>query len=164
MAKVDFFLKIDGIEGESMDAKHAKEIELQSWSWGAMNRGTFSSTMGGGAGKVCMHDFTLSQVIQKSTPKLVKSCATGAHIANALLTCRKAGGGNQPGQEYLKIKFYDILVSHYQTGGHGGDVVPTDSISLNFAKIDFSYAPQKQDGTLDGPIVATCDLKPNTAS
>src|SRR5579872_3562562 len=147
MAAVDFFLKIDGIPGESLDSKHKDEIELQSWSWGAQNSGTFASTSGGGAGKVHMQDFTFAQVIQKSTPKLLKACATGAHIPSAVLTCRKAGGGDTPGQEYLKIKFCDILVSHYQTGGHPGEVVPTDSISLNFAKIEFSYAPQKQDGT-----------------
>jgi type VI secretion system secreted protein Hcp len=164
MAKVDFFLKIDGIEGESMDAKHAKEIELQSWSWGAMNSGTFSSTSGGGGGKVSHQDFTFSQVIQKSTPKLVDACNTGKHIPNAVLTCRKAGGGTNPGQEYLKIKFSDILVSHYQTGGHPGDVVPTDSISLNYAQIEFSYAPQKQDGTLDGALISKFNLKTNTSS
>jgi type VI secretion system secreted protein Hcp len=159
MAKVDFFLKIDGIKGESMDSKHKDEIELQSWSWGAMNSGTFASTSGGGAGKVSMQDFAFSQVLQRSTPDLVKACATGKHIPNAILTCRKAGGGDKPGQEYLIITFYDILCAHYQTGGHPGDVVPTDSVSLNFAKIKFGYAPQKKDGTLDGMVYATYDLK-----
>lgn len=159
MAKVDFFLKIEGIPGESMDHKHKEEIELQSWSWGAMNSGTFASTSGGGGGKVSMQDFHFSQVIQKSTPKLVDACACGSHIPMATLICRKAGGGNVPGQEYLKIKFYDLLVSNYQTGGHPGDVVPTDSISLNFSKIEFAYCPQKKDGTLDGPITSIFDLK-----
>ena len=34
MAAVDFFLKIDGIEGESTQKGHEKEIEIQSWSFG----------------------------------------------------------------------------------------------------------------------------------
>ena len=37
---VDYFLKIDGIEGESKDSKHAKEIDLLSWSWGASQTGS----------------------------------------------------------------------------------------------------------------------------
>jgi len=135
-----------------------------SWSWGESNTGTFSSTSGGGSGKVSHQDFNFTQVIQKSTPKLVDSCNTGKHIKKAVLTCRKAGGGNNPGQEYLKITFGDILVSHYQTGGHPGDVVPTDSISLNYSQIEFSYAPQKQDGTLDGAIISKFNLKTNTSS
>ena len=40
MALVDYFLKIDGIEGESQDSKHSKEIELESWSWGETQTGT----------------------------------------------------------------------------------------------------------------------------
>ena len=34
MAAFDYFLKIDGIQGESTDAKHKDEIEVLSWSWG----------------------------------------------------------------------------------------------------------------------------------
>ena len=29
----DIFLKIDGIDGESMDDKHKNEIEVLSWRW-----------------------------------------------------------------------------------------------------------------------------------
>lgn len=32
---VDYFLKLDGIEGESADSNHKNEIQLMSWSWGA---------------------------------------------------------------------------------------------------------------------------------
>ena len=39
MAVVDFFLKVDGIEGESQDSKHKGEIEVVSWSWGETNAG-----------------------------------------------------------------------------------------------------------------------------
>ncbi len=35
MAAIDYFLKIDGIDGESQDDKHKNEIDLDSWSWGA---------------------------------------------------------------------------------------------------------------------------------
>ena len=31
MALVDYFLKIDGIEGESQDATHKGEIDVVSW-------------------------------------------------------------------------------------------------------------------------------------
>ncbi|MGH2698518.1 MAG: type VI secretion system tube protein Hcp [Actinomycetota bacterium] len=32
MAAVDYFLKIDGIPGESQDAKHKDEIDVNAWS------------------------------------------------------------------------------------------------------------------------------------
>jgi type VI secretion system secreted protein Hcp len=85
-------------------------------------------------------------------------CATGEHIKEATLTCRKAG---KEQQEYLKVKFSDLLISNYQTGGSSGDVVPLEQITFNFAKVEFSYAAQKPDGSLDSPVVHNYDLKLN---
>jgi type VI secretion system secreted protein Hcp len=154
----DYFLKIEGIEGESTDKKHKNEIDLQSWSWGETQMGAHSGGGGGGAGKVSMQDFSFAMSVNKASPKLMLACASGEHIKGALLVCRKAGKDQQ---EYLKIKFSDLLVSSYQTGGSAGDVIPTDQISLNFAKIEFEYYPQKPDGGLDAKVVTGWDLKQN---
>lgn len=164
MAKVDYFLNIDGIKGESLDSKHKDEIELLSHSFGGTNSGSFASISGGGSGKVAMQDFHFHQVIQKSSPLLLKAMATGQHIKKAILVCRKAGGGATPGQEFLKITLGDLLVSSYNLHGSPDDVVPTDQITLNFSTVEYSYCPQKQDGTLDGAIVAKHDLKQNISA
>ena len=158
MALVDFFLKIDGIEGESTDSKHKGEIDIHSFSWGASNGGTFSTGGGGGAGKVNMQDFHFTMTINKASVKLMLACAGGDHIKTAVLTCRKAGKDQQ---EYYKVTMSDLLVSSYQSGGGGGDTLPIDSISLNFAKVENEYKEQKSDGTLGGAIKAGWDLKLN---
>lgn len=159
MAAVDYFLKIDGIEGESHDDKHKGEIDLESWSWGESQSGTHSGGGGGGAGKVHMQDFHFVMKVNKSSPKLLLACATGEHIKEATLTCRKAG---KEQQEYLKIKMTDLLVSSYQTGGSAGSsVVPSDQISVNYSKIEFEYKEQKADGSLGGSVKAGYDLKAN---
>jgi type VI secretion system secreted protein Hcp len=158
MAAADYFLKIDGIEGESQDSKHKGEIEIQSFSFGATQTGSFAAGGGGGAGKVSMQDFHFTVPVNKSSPKLMLACASGQHIKKAVLTVRKAG---KEQQEYLKYTFSDILVSSYQTGGGGGDVMPVDQISLNFAKIEQEYKEQKADGTLAGSVKAGWDLKQN---
>jgi type VI secretion system secreted protein Hcp len=59
----------------------------------------------------------------------------------------------------MKFTFSDLLVSSYQTGGSGGDVVPMEQISLNYAKIEVEYKEQKPDGTLGGAVKAGYDLK-----
>ena len=159
MAAVDYFLKIDGIDGESHDDKHKNEIDVESFSWGETQSGTHSGGGGGGAGKVVMQDFHFVKKIDKSSPKLMLACATGAHIKEATLTCRKAG---EKQQNFLTIKMSDLLVSSYQTGGSGhSDIVPTDQISLNYSKIEWEYKMQKPDGTLDAPVKAGYDLKLN---
>lgn len=158
MAMVDYFLKADGIDGESADSKHKGEIELESFSWGEHQTGTAASGGGMGAGKVAMQDLHAVMKVNKASPKLLLACAAGEHIKKAVLTCRKAGTDQQ---EYLKITLSDCLVSSYQTGGNQTTLVPTDQFALNFAKIEFEYKEQKADGTLGGPVKTGWDLKAN---
>jgi len=155
MAAVDYFLKIKGVEGEATADGHANEIQVESWSWGETNSGTAGHGGGAGAGKVSMQDFHFVMRVNKATPKLMLACATGDHFGEASLACRKAG---QKQQDYMTIKMTDILISSYQTGGSHGEVVPVDQISLNFAKIEMEYKPQKADGTLGSAINAGWDL------
>jgi type VI secretion system secreted protein Hcp len=159
MAVVDYFLKLDGINGESTDSKHKGEIDILSWGWGATQSGTMSIGGGGGAGKVAFSDMHFAMKMNKASPKLALACSSGEHIKNAQLTCRKAG---KEQQEYLVIKLAEVLVSSYQTAGGGGDnPIPTDSFSFNFAKIEMEYKEQKSDGTLGGVVKSHWSVKEN---
>ena len=159
MAAVDYFLKIEGIDGESADAKHKGEIDLDSWTCGESQGGTMAFGGGGGAGKVQMQDFHFTMKVNKATPKLILACASGEHIKKAVLTCRKAG---KEQQEFLKYTFSDILISSYQTGGaSNGGVIPNDQIAFNYGKMEVEYKEQKADGTMGGPIKTGWDLKAN---
>jgi len=113
MALVDYFLKIDGISGESTDDKHKGEIEVASFSWG-VRQTTARATGGAGAGKATFQDFQFTKVSDKASPALFQKCATGEHIKQAVLTARKAG---ETQQEFLKVTLSDLLVSSYQSGG-----------------------------------------------
>jgi len=154
----DMFLKIDGIEGESSDDKHKNEIEVESFSWGLTQTGTFAFGGGAGAGKAQFQDFHFVTNTSKASPKLFLTCAAGEHIKEATLTVRKSG---ENPQDYLFIKMNDVLISSYQTGGSQGGGNPVDQVSLNFAKIEYSFKPQKPDGSLEAAIVAGWDLKLN---
>lgn len=156
MAAVDYFLKIDGIEGESHDSKHKGEIEIASFAFGANNSGSFATGGGGGSGKVHMQDFHFTMPLQKASPKLMLACASGQHVAKAVLTCRKAGKDQQ---EYLQVNFSDLLISSFQSGGSSSDVLPTDQISFNFGKVEYVYKEQAADGTLGGTVKAGFDVK-----
>lgn len=161
MAAVDYFLEIDGIKGESHDDKFKSKgaIDLESWSWGETNSGGQSYGGGGGAGKVVMQDFHFVMKMNRASGELLLACATGKHIPKATLTCRKAGGKQEP---YLVIKFADLLISSYQTGGSShGDVVPTDQISFNFAKIWSEYFEQDAKGVMKTAGIKGYDIKAN---
>src|SRR5258708_34381438 len=95
MAQVDYFLKIDGIDGESSDAKHKGEIDLQSWGFGAFQSGTMHSGVGGGAGKVSIQDAHFGTQVGKASPKLLFACSNGPHIRKAVLVARISGKDQQ---------------------------------------------------------------------
>jgi type VI secretion system secreted protein Hcp len=156
---VDYFLKIDGIDGESTDAKHKNEIEVLSWSWGE-SAPVGHPGGGGGSGKVQMEDLNFNARHSKASPHMLLACASGKHLKSAVLTARKAGKDQQ---EFLTFSLSDLLVSSYQTGGSEGLEVPMDSVSLNFAKIQVEYKELKADGTLGGSVKAGWDVKQNKA-
>jgi type VI secretion system secreted protein Hcp len=155
----DYFIKFDGIKGESSDSKHKGEIDVESWSWGETNVRPGPGGGGGGGGKVAMQDFNFVMRLNSASPSLMQACATGKHIKTATLTGRKAGKDQL---DYLTFKFQDVLVSSYQTGGsEQGDDVPFDQVSFNFAKIEVDYKLQRPDGSPGPSVKFGFDLKTN---
>jgi type VI secretion system secreted protein Hcp len=155
---VDYFLKIDGISGESADDKHKGEIELLSFSWGVSNPASPGVGGGAGAGKASFQDFHFVARTSKASPKLFLACASGQHVPSALFTARRAG---KPSIEFLKIKLREVLVSSYQVGGSEPDEEPLDQVSLNFGKVELEYRPVGSSGKFEAPIKAGWDVKKN---
>ena len=153
---VDVFLKLGDIKGESKDSKHVGEIDVLSWSWGVSQTGSMSAGGGGGAGKANFSDLNIMHALDKASPVLMSKCATGEHIKEATLVSRKAGKGQQ---EYLIVKLNDILITSVQPSGSSEH--PMESVSMQFAKVDLEYKPQKEDGTLDAGLHFKYDIKAN---
>lgn len=157
MAAFDYFLKVDGIAGESTDSKHKDEIDVLSWSWGESHAGSAGSGGGGGAGKVQMQDLHVTTNMSKASPALMLACASGQHIKSAILSGRRGGKG---ALEFLTFSLSDVLVSSYQTGGTAAEP-PVDAVSLNFAKIQIEYKQLGPAGKLGASAKAGWDVKQN---
>jgi type VI secretion system secreted protein Hcp len=143
----DIFIKIGDIKGESQADGHKDEIELMSWSWGATQSGSTQSLTGSTAGKVNVHDLTFTKLVDVATPNLVKAVCGGTAYKEALLVCQKSAGNGKPKVPYLKIKLGNVLISSYSTGGAGGSDETTETISLNFGKVELTYTQQTPEGT-----------------
>jgi type VI secretion system secreted protein Hcp len=156
-SSADYYLKIEGVEGESESEGHKGEIEIAAFSISNEQVGSGSGGGGSGTGKVVFSDMVFTSRINKASPVLLLACSTGKHFPKATFTARKAGEGQQ---DYLKITLTDVLVSGYQLQDQGdGDPVPLDVFTLNFSQIDTEYKPQNADGGLGGAIKAGFDLK-----
>ena len=129
MAQEDYFLKIEGVKGESQDDKHKDEIHVSSFSFGVTNSGTGGSNLGSGGGRSNVQDMHFTKVVDASSPNLFIGCATGKHFPNALVTVRRAG---EKPQEYLTYKLTEVYISSITTSGHEGGGIAQESVSLNF--------------------------------
>ena len=156
-AASDYFLKIEGVPGESSDDKHRGEIEVESWSFGASQSGSMAMGGGGGAGKVSMQDLTISKYIDKSSPKIFEALATGKHLPEIKLVLRS--GSSQV--EYLTWTLKDVVITNYSTGGNSGEDRPMESISFNFAQIKMSYVEQDAKGSTGAAVEFGWDIKAN---
>ena len=154
-----WFLKLDGIPGESTDAAHKDEIDVESWSWGVSHIGSAPSGGGGGAGKASFQDFHFVSRISKASPALLLACATGSHLKEANLSGVR-DVGKAKGPDFLKYKLSDVMVSSVQHGDSAAGV-PSEQFALNFAKVEVSYFPQLGSGKIGPPVTAGFDLKAN---
>ena len=157
MAQADYFLKLDGIKGESKDSKHKGEIQIESFSLGAHNSGTAGVGGGHGAGKVVLQDLTCTHKMDIASPSLFLHCCNGKHIKEGTLVARKAG---ETQLEYLKIKMTDILISSVQDAGHAGSETH-ENFTMNFAKIEIEYHEQNEKGASAGKSNAGWDVQKN---
>jgi type VI secretion system secreted protein Hcp len=154
---VDYFLDLDGVQGESEDAAHKDKIQVLSFSWGARQPGNFGNTAGGSAGKASFADFSFTMQTSKATPKLMQACASGKHIAKAMLYCRKStGDGGQ--QDYMIWTMSPVIVSSYHSGGSSGAEIPIDSVSLNYGAVNIEY---KMQGDTAGSLTTAGTFKWN---
>jgi len=155
MSVADYFLKIEGIEGECKDVSHKGEMQIVSFSKEAIS--PRDSATGMASGKRIWDLARFSMRMDKSFIFLVKYANENKLIKDAILVCRKAGGvgakSQEPGQEYLKITFGNAQMSKVSVrGGKDGDPTPIVDFALNYTKIQEDYQAQTQQGTLSGAV------------
>ena len=79
----EMFLKLDGIEGESLDSVHTGEIEIKDWQWDTINTVKWDINQGGQSTKVDVQHVLLNKFCDKASVTLYQNCVTGKHIRRA---------------------------------------------------------------------------------
>ena len=154
-----WFLKLDGIEGESTNAAHKNEIDVESWSWGITQAGSSGFGGGGGSGKAAFQDMHFVARISKASPKLFLSCATGVHHKVATLSGRRTAGKGKT-VEFLKYKLSDVQVTGVQHSDSEAGT-PMEQFSLQYSKLEMSYSPQATSGKLGAAVTANFNVLQN---
>lgn len=156
------YLKLTGpdIKGESSDKDHGEWIELTSWQHQLRQpRSPVASTSGGHTvGRTEHGALTVIKEMDSASPMLFQALSGGTTFQTAQLDLyRSAGDGNRV--KYLEIQLKNVLIS--QINMSGGDMLPTETIALSYAAIQWKYQKQKIDGGLGGVTLGTWSLTKN---
>lgn len=159
----DAYLFVKDIPGESTDDKHKDWIEVLSYSTGITQRPSGSASTAGGATaeRADFEDFSIVKALDKASPKLAVACAGGTHIPEVKLELCRAG---EQKVKYMEYKLTDCIVSSYKPGGVAKEreTLPTEEVSFNYGKIEWTYTQQKRkDGSAGGNVAAGWDLETN---
>ncbi len=152
-AAVDYFLKIEGVDGESKDSKHPGWIEIESWSWGITSLRDAASGLP--TGKRQHKPFVITKEVDKATPKLMLACADGKHFKELVLT---VSANNR--LDYARYSFFDVFCSEFDNSGANG-AAPMEQISFSYAKIKVEYKEQDAKGAPGATHEATWDFQEN---
>jgi len=156
---VDFFMKLDRLQGESKDAKHRDELEVLSWSFKMNQAASFIRGGGGGTGKVQIGDLQFTHWVDRATPYLIQECCNGKHFDKAILTCRKAGGHPI---EFFKIEMHHVIISSIQWDDEHRNDQMTEKVTLSFSKLLCSYTEQNPDGSAGPTARVSWDIAKNS--
>ena len=158
----DTYLKIEGVDGESRREGHEKEIELDSFSLGGSNPSTVGMGSGGGSGTVTLSSFNVSKKTDAASALLFSAMCRGEHFAKATLTMYVSGGAKA--LEKIIFEFEEVFVDSISWGGSEGMSVPAEQVSFAYGKISITYNIQNPDGTLQGAVPASWDVRTVSAA
>ena len=129
------FLKFASIKGSSTDSKFKDQIELHSFQWGA---GLGVSSARGGdrtTSEPSVSEITGTKQTDKSSELLFKSLLKGDPVGKATISFVAASKGESVA--YATLELEDVIISGLSMSAAGD--LPTESISLNFTKFDWSF-------------------------
>lgn len=153
-AGAEMFLKLDGIAGESQDARQKGAIEVLAWSWGASSSGG-SAAAGTARSKSTADLFVVNKFVDAASPLLLQHVQQGKAIKSATFIVRAPGATPR---EFLKITLHSVSVVSIKASGNHSDARPTESVSFNFSKVTYEYVPQDKSGKSGAAISVAWDV------
>jgi len=155
---VEFYLKLDGFTGESVNVSFRGQIQIASFSFGGTNQSSVGIGTGSGSGKVSLGPLTLVKQPDSASSALFSAMCSGKHIATGLFSIVKAGASQQA---YLTLSMTEVFVTGFSTSS--SNEIPTETILLTYKEIQYTYLMQNSAGNLEAAGAAGWSLAQNKA-
>jgi type VI secretion system secreted protein Hcp len=156
------FLKPDGITGASTSSHGKDEIEVLSYNFGVSMPVTHSVSEGQRThGQANHQDFSVTKYVDMTTPIFLQHCCKGTIIKKMTLRQLRADVAGSDAVVLISIDMDDVLVTSVAVSGSDQ---PVESISFNYAKIQWTYHKQDKTAADKGNVVASHDIATNTVA
>ncbi len=133
------------LSGESIDPRYTGCVDITSWQWGV---GRAISTGVGAGREISLPSFseiTVSKEVDIASLSLFEN-VTGSDVFPKLELyqdkCTDCGSTRTP---YVRLTMEEVLISGFSESS--GGQVPSESVSLNYTKIEWCYS--RQDGKVE---------------
>lgn len=154
-----YYLRLDGVPGDSKDVDHEGWIPVVDWSTGASN-GAMLTSSGWSASKPKLGTVSLSAQGGSQSPRLFLRTVSGRRSAVALI--QGVTRGDTP-STYLEVELRDVSVASYDVSA-GEDGLLSDNFDLAYASIRYSIFLQDPAGGPAETITATWNARTGTGS
>lgn len=149
------YMQYDGITGDVTAEGHEKWVELGSFQWG-VGRGISSPTGGSKdreSSAPSVSEITVTKAQDESTIKVIDAAFQGEGKKVVIDFCKTDKGKLEV---YLSYTLTNTMISGYSMSG-GGDR-PTESLSLNFTKVEVKMNQNDETGAGATSSNVTYDL------
>ncbi len=157
MAGETFYVYLHpSIKGGVTEQKHKDWIDVQSYSFGLSN----DSSVGAGTqknrvmGSTRLHDITFSRLVDQASPQIMQTAAEAKNLDCVKVEFVRPGRNGE--EVYHTMKFENCVITSWQQSGHGGSQ-GSESISINFVKVENKFTPFDEKGKPSSPITGSYD-------
>jgi type VI secretion system secreted protein Hcp len=145
---------VEGIDGAVEESNHPQWIECNSMSFSAVREA--ETTVGQGGNRqgrhVSVSDITVTKPMEASSPHLWLSSLTSLGKKVRLHITRT---GEDKSLNFLEMTLDKVFFSNYSLSSDQDN--HTESVSLNFLKMELKYIPVDKDGKAGTPIPVSFD-------
>ena len=148
-AEAAAYIKFDGVDGEATDSDHKDWINLLSFQQSMAQPESSATGATRRRGDVIMEDIMISKELDKASPKIAESVATGKVYPLVEFELLADYGGSRA--TYLKYELKNVMVTSYSISGSANEV-PMEQISLNYEEIKVTYTENDSSGKPKGTV------------